>query len=54
MNKAKPPFEATNDLLYYFAADDSDAEGKNCDFVLDRSEMWDNTQVDGCSSSYNI
>lgn len=54
LNKAKPPFEATNYILYYFAADNIDAVGKNCNFVLDRSEMWDNTQVSGCSSAYEF
>ena len=50
----KPPFEATNYILYYFAANAQDAVGKDCDFVLDRTEMWDNTQVPGCSSAYDF
>lgn len=53
-NKAKNPFEATNYVLYYFAADENDAEGKECDFVLDRSAMWDNTAVDGSSKCYEF
>lgn len=37
--KPKPPFEATNYILYYFAANAQDAVGKDCDFVLDRKSV---------------
>lgn len=53
-NKPKPPFEATNYILYYFAANAVDAEGKECDYVLDRTTMWDNTEVRGCASAYDF
>ena len=43
-SKPKPPFEATNYLLYYFAANEQDAVGKTCHFVLDRTRMWDTTR----------
>ena len=54
MNKAKPPFEATDYLLFYFAADEMDAQDKVCDFVLNRSGMWDCTAVSGSSASYEF
>jgi hypothetical protein len=54
MRKAKAPFEATNYMLFYFAANAEDAAGKECDYVLNRSEMWDNTAVAGSSTSYEF
>jgi hypothetical protein len=53
-NKAKPPFEATNYMLFYFAADAEDAEGKHCDYVMDRTQMWDCTKLPGSSTSYDF
>lgn len=54
-NMPKAPFEATKYMLYYFAANAQDAAGKDhCDFVLDRNEMWDNTNVPGCSFAYEF
>ena len=54
MNNSKPVFEATNYILYYFAADAKDADGKTHDYVLDRSKMWENTHVNGCSNAYEF
>ena len=54
VNKPKAPFEATNYILYYFAANAQDVEGKTCDAVLDRAQMWDTTQVPGCFSAYDF
>jgi hypothetical protein len=53
-NKPKPPFEATNYMLFYFAADEKDAEGKECAHVMDRSQMWDCTKLPGCSTAYDF
>lgn len=52
--KPKAPFEATNYILYYFAANEQDAEGKICDYVLDRSKMWDNSEVPGCKKAFEF
>ena len=52
--RPKAPFEASNYMLYYFAANAQDAVGKDCDFVLDRTEMWDNSNVPGCSFAYEF
>ena len=54
LTKPKRPCEATNYILYYFAANAQDAEGKTCDYVLDRSEMWNSTQVPGCKAAYDF
>ena len=55
MNRVKKaPFEATNYMLYYFAADADDAVGKACDHVLDRTKMWENTLIPGCKTAYDF
>lgn len=54
MHVAKRPFEANNYILYYVAANEIDAEGKEYDILLDRSQMWDNTGTPGSSSSYEF
>ena len=55
MNRSKPPFEATNYMLFYYASDEKDAEGKEfCTAVLDRSEMWDCSAVKGSSTCYEF
>lgn len=54
MTQAKAPFEATNYMLYYFASNENNAEGKTCDYVMDRSKMWDCSAVSGCSGAYDF
>jgi hypothetical protein len=54
MKEPKLPFEASNYMLFYFAAGAADAEGKTCEYVLDRTQMWDCTDVPGCSSCYEF
>ena len=54
MNRAKPVFEATDYLLWYYASDDTEAVGKNCDFVLNRKEMWNPTLLKGSSSKHDF
>lgn len=53
-SKPKPPFEATKYMLYYFAANELDAAGRQCDYVLDRSQMWNSTSIPGCRSAYDF
>ena len=50
----KPLFEATSYLTFYAAANEEDAAGKECDFILDRKEMWNCTMVNGSKSSYEF
>ena len=52
--RAKPPFEATAYILFYFAASVDDAQGKEHHCVLNRNEMWDCTAVDGSSTAYEF
>jgi hypothetical protein len=50
MSRAKPPCEATNYMLFYFASDENDAAGKeHVAAVLDRETMWDCTAAVGSS-----
>ena len=55
MSRAKPPCEATNYMLFYFALDENDAAGKeHVAAVLDRKTMWDCSAAVGSSTCYEF
>jgi hypothetical protein len=54
-NREKPPFEATNYLLYYYAANEADEIGKErISYTLDRKEMWNCTAAKGTMNTYEF
>lgn len=55
LKRENPPMEATSYLLFYVAANATDAEGKEHSIVLDRlKDMWNCTGLKGSSSAYEF